>query len=37
MTPQVSYFIPGPLEDTDKNIEVADRHRVTVKQKKQYE
>ena len=32
MTPQVSYFIPGPLEDTDKNIEVADGHHVTAKQ-----
>ena len=24
MTPQVSDFIPGSLEDTDKHIEVAD-------------
>ena len=35
MTPEVSDFIPGPLEDTDKPIEVADRHYVTVKQKGQ--
>ena len=33
MTPQVSYFIPGSLEDTDTYIEVADGHHVTVKQK----
>ena len=32
MTPEVSYFIPGSLEDTDKYIEVADRHHVTAKQ-----
>ena len=31
--PQVSDFIPGPLEDTDKYIEVADGHYVTSKQK----
>ena len=35
MTPEVSYFIPGSLEDTDKYIEVADRHHVTAKQKGQ--
>ena len=35
MTPEVSYFIPGPLEDTDKYIEVADGHHVTAKQKGQ--
>ena len=35
MTPQVSYFIPGSLEDTDKHIEVADEHHVTTKQKGQ--
>ena len=29
MTPQVSDFIPGSLEDTDKYIEVADVHHVT--------
>ena len=33
MTPQVSYFIPGPLEDTDKHIEVVDGHHVTSKKK----
>ena len=33
ITPQVSYFIPGLLEDTDKYIEVADRYHVTDKQK----
>ena len=33
MTPEVSDFIPGSLEDTDKYIEVADRHNVTEKQK----
>ena len=35
MTPEVSDFIPGSLEDTDKYIEVADGHHVTVKQKGQ--
>ena len=33
MTPQVSDFILGSLEYTDKYIEVADRHHVTEKQK----
>ena len=33
MTPEVSDFIPRALEDTDKYIEVADRHHVTAKQK----
>ena len=33
MTPQISDFIPGPSEDTDKYIEVADVHYVTEKQK----
>ena len=33
MTPEVLGFIPGPLEDTDKSIEVADGHHVTAKQK----
>ena len=32
-TPEVSYFIPGSLEDMDKYIEVADGHHVTAKQK----
>ena len=35
MTPDVSDFIPGSLEDTDKHIEVADGHHVTAKQKGQ--
>ena len=35
MTPQVSDFILGSLEDTDKYIEVADVHYVIVKQKVQ--
>ena len=34
MTPEVSYFIPGSLEDTDKYIEVADTHHVMAKQKR---
>ena len=33
MTPEVTDFIPGSLEDTDKFIEVADVHHVTAKQK----
>ena len=33
MMPEVTYFIPESLEDTDKFIEVADRHHVTAKQK----
>ena len=33
MTTEVTYFIPGSLEDTDKFIEVADGHNVTAKQK----
>ena len=33
MTPEVTDFIPGSSEDTDKLIEVADRHHVTAKQK----
>ena len=33
MTPEVLNLIPGSLEDTDKYIEVADRHHVTAKQK----
>ena len=35
MIPEVSDFIPGSLEDTDKYIEVADVHHVTAKQKGQ--
>ena len=35
MTPEVSDFIPGTLEDTDKYIEVADGNNVTAKQKGQ--
>ena len=33
MTPEVTDFITGSLEDTDKFIEVADGHHVTAKQK----
>ena len=33
MTPEVTDFIPGSLEDTDKFIEVADGNHVTAKQK----
>ena len=33
MTLEVSDFVPGSLEVTDKYIEVADRHHVTAKQK----
>ena len=33
ITPEVSDFIPSSLEDTDKHIEVADRHHATAKQK----
>ena len=35
MTPQVSGFIPGLLEDMDKYIEVADGYHVMSKQKRQ--
>ena len=35
MKPEVSDFIPGLLDDTDKHIEVADGHHVTAKQKLQ--
>ena len=37
MTPEVSDFIPGTLEYTDKYIEFADEHHVTAKQKVEYE
>ena len=33
MTTEVTDFIPGSLEDTDKFIEVANGHHVTAKQK----
>ena len=33
ITPEVSDFIPGSLEDTDKYIEVADGNHVTARQK----
>ena len=33
MTPEVTDFITGSLEDTDKLIEVVDGHHVTAKQK----
>ena len=36
MTPEVTDFIPGSLEDTEKFIEVADGHHVTAEQKVQY-
>ena len=35
MTPQVSYFIPLLLEDTDKYIGFADGHQVTAKKNRQ--
>ena len=35
ITPEVTDFIPGSLEDTDKYIEVADGHHVTAKKKDQ--
>ena len=35
MTPEVSDFIPGSLEDTDEHIEDVDGHHVTAKQKGQ--
>ena len=35
MTPEVSNFIPGSLEYTDKFIEVADKPHVIPKQKGQ--
>ena len=35
MTPEVSDFITGSLKDKDKNIEAADGHHVTAKQKRQ--
>ena len=35
MAPEVSDFVTGSLEDTDKYIEVADRYHVTAKQKGQ--
>ena len=36
MTSEVTDFISGTLEDTDKFIEVADGHHVTAKKKDQY-
>ena len=35
MTPEVSDFVPGLLEDTDKHIKVLDGHNATAKQKGQ--
>ena len=35
ITPEVTDFIPGSLEDTDKYIKVADGHHITAKQKGQ--
>ena len=37
MTSEFSDFIPGLLEDTDKCIEVFDRHQATAKKNVQYE
>ena len=37
MTPQVSDFIPGSSEDTDKHIEVVGRNHVAEKQKGRYQ
>ena len=37
MAPQVLYFVPGLLEDTDKFIEVADGHHITAKKKGQFQ
>ena len=37
MTPQVYYYIPGSLEGTNKNIEIADVHNVTAKQKGKFQ
>ena len=37
MTPEASYFIPSSLEDTDKQIEVAEGHHITAKKKVKYE
>ena len=36
MTPEISDSIPGLLEDTNKHIEVADRHHVTAEKKVNY-
>ena len=33
MTIEVSVFIPGPLDDTDKHIEVSDEHHVMTKKR----
>ena len=35
MTPEVSGFIPGLLDDTYKHIEVADRHHVMATTKRE--
>ena len=35
MTPQVSDFIPGFLEDKNKHIEIVDGHHITAKKKLQ--
>ena len=37
MTPEVLYFIPGSLENSDKHIKFADKHHVTEKKKVKYE
>ena len=33
MTPEVSDFIAGLLDDRDKHIEIADRNHITAEQK----
>ena len=35
MTPEVSYFIPGSLEDKYNYTEVADGHQITENKKRQ--
>ena len=35
MTPEISDFVPGTLEDTDKYNDIANGHHVTAKQKGQ--
>ena len=35
MTQEVSDFIPGSLKDTDKHIDVTNRHHMTAKKKGQ--
>ena len=37
MTPEVSDLIPGSFEDTDKHIEVADRHHIKARKNVKHE